>query len=58
MHDIIKREISAGNSPMAVAGSVIYLSAMNTGEKPRDFAREAGVSVNVCRKFNLDATLE
>jgi hypothetical protein len=34
MHDIIKREISAGKSPMAVAGSVIYLSAMNTGKNP------------------------
>ena len=46
MHDVIIREISAGKRPMAVAASVIYLSAMNTGENKtqRDIARAAGVS--------------
>ena len=46
MHDVIKREISAGKRPMALAASVIYLSAMNTGENKthRDIARAAGVS--------------
>ena len=46
MHDVIKREISAGKRPMALAASVIYLSAMNTGENKtqRDIARRAGVS--------------
>jgi hypothetical protein len=32
MHDVIKREISAGKRPMALAAYVIYLSAMNTAE--------------------------
>ena len=46
MHDVIKREISAGKRPMALAASVIYLSAMNTGENKtqRDIAQAAGVS--------------
>jgi transcription initiation factor TFIIB len=46
MHDVIKREISAGKRPMALAASVIYLSVMNTGENKtqRDIARAAGVS--------------
>jgi transcription initiation factor TFIIB len=46
MHDVIKREISAGKRPMTLAASVIYLSATKTGEnKPqRDIARAAGVS--------------
>jgi transcription initiation factor TFIIB len=46
MHDVIRREISAGKRPMALAASVIFLSAMNTGENKtqRDIARAAGVS--------------
>jgi transcription initiation factor TFIIB len=46
MHDVIKREISAGKRPMALAASVIYLSAMNSGENKtqRDIAQAAGVS--------------
>ncbi len=46
MHDVIKREISAVKRPMALAASVIYLSAMNTGENKtqRDIAQAAGVS--------------
>jgi transcription initiation factor TFIIB len=46
MHDVIKREISAGKRPMALAASVIDLSAMNTGENKtqRDIARAARVS--------------
>ena len=46
MHDVLKREISAGKRPMALAASVIFLSAMNTGENKtqRDIARAAGVS--------------
>jgi transcription initiation factor TFIIB len=46
MHDVIKREISAGKRPMALAASVIYLSAMDTAENKtqRDIARAAGIS--------------
>jgi transcription initiation factor TFIIB len=46
MHDVIKREISAGKRPMALAASVIFLSATNTRENKthRDIARAAGVS--------------
>ena len=46
MHDVIKREISAGKRPMALAASVIYLSAMDTAEykTQRDIARAAGIS--------------
>jgi transcription initiation factor TFIIIB Brf1 subunit/transcription initiation factor TFIIB len=43
MHDVIKREISAGKRPMALAASVIYLSAMDTAENKtqRDIAQAA-----------------
>ena len=46
MHDVIKREISAGKRPMALAASVIYLSAMDTAENKtqRDIAQAAGIS--------------
>jgi transcription initiation factor TFIIB len=46
MHDVIRREISAGKRPMALAASVIFLSAMNTGENKtqKDIAQAAGVS--------------
>ena len=32
MHDIIKSGLSAGKDPMGLAGSVIYMSSINTGE--------------------------
>ena len=40
MHDVIKREISAGKRPMALPASVIYLSAIDTAENKtqRDIA--------------------
>jgi transcription initiation factor TFIIB len=46
MHDVVKREISAGKRPMALAASVIYLSAMDTAENKtqRDIAVAAGIS--------------
>ena len=46
MHDVIKREISAGKRPMALAASVIYLSTMDTAENKtqRDIAVAAGIS--------------
>ena len=46
MHDVIKREISAGKRPMALAASVIYLSAIDTAENKtqRDIAVAAGIS--------------
>jgi transcription initiation factor TFIIB len=46
MYDVIKREISAGKRPMALAASVIYLSAMDTAENKtqRDIAVAAGIS--------------
>jgi transcription initiation factor TFIIB len=46
MYDVIKREISAGKRPMALAASVIYLSAIDTAENKtqRDIAQAAGVS--------------
>src|SRR5919205_3564182 len=44
MHDIIKSGISAGKDPMGLAGSVIYMSSLNTGESitQMDIADAAG----------------
>jgi transcription initiation factor TFIIB len=46
MHDIIKSGASAGKDPMGLAGSVIYMSSLNTGETitQMDIADAAGVT--------------
>ena len=46
MHDIIKSGVSAGKDPMGLAGSVIYMSSINTGETitQMDIADAAGVT--------------
>jgi len=46
MHDIIKKEISAGKDPMALAAAVLYLSCLKTDEKKiqRYIADAAGVT--------------
>ena len=46
MHDIIKSGLSAGKDPMGLAGSVIYMSSINTGETitQMDIADAAGVT--------------
>jgi transcription initiation factor TFIIB len=46
MHDIIKTGVSAGKDPMGLAGSVIYMSSINTGETitQMDIADAAGVT--------------
>jgi transcription initiation factor TFIIB len=46
MHDIIKSGASAGKDPMGLAGSVIYMSSINTGETitQMDIADAAGVT--------------
>jgi transcription initiation factor TFIIB len=46
MHDIIKSGASAGKDPMGLAGSVIYMSSLNTGESitQMDIADAAGVT--------------
>ncbi len=46
MHDIIKREISAGKDPMGLAAAVVYLSCLKTDEKKiqRYIADAAGVT--------------
>jgi transcription initiation factor TFIIB len=46
MHDIVKSGVSAGKDPMGLAGSVIYMSSINTGETitQMDIADAAGVT--------------
>jgi transcription initiation factor TFIIB len=46
MHNIIKSGVSAGKDPMGLAGSVIYMSSINTGETitQMDIADAAGVT--------------
>jgi transcription initiation factor TFIIB len=46
MHDIIKKEISAGKDPMGLAAAVVYLSCLKTDEKKiqRYIADAAGVT--------------
>jgi transcription initiation factor TFIIB len=46
MHDIIKKEISAGKDPMGLAAAVLYLSCLRTDEKKiqRYIADAAGVT--------------
>jgi transcription initiation factor TFIIB len=46
MHDIIQSGASAGKDPMGLAGSVIYMSSLNTGETvtQMDIADAAGVT--------------
>jgi transcription initiation factor TFIIB len=46
MHDIIKSGASAGKDPMGLAGSVIYMSSLNTGETvtQMNIADAAGVT--------------
>jgi transcription initiation factor TFIIB len=46
MHSIIKSGASAGKDPMGLAGSVIYMSSLNTGETitQMDIADAAGVT--------------
>jgi transcription initiation factor TFIIB len=46
MNDIIKSGASAGKDPMGLAGSVIYMSSLNTGETitQMDIADAAGVT--------------
>jgi transcription initiation factor TFIIB len=46
MHDIVKSGASAGKDPMGLAGSVIYMSSINTGETitQMDIADAAGVT--------------
>jgi transcription initiation factor TFIIB len=46
MHNIIKSGASAGKDPMGLAGSVIYMSSLNTGETitQMDIADAAGVT--------------
>jgi transcription initiation factor TFIIB len=57
MHDVTKREISAGKNPMGLAASVLYLSCLKTGEyrKQINFAEAAGVTEvtirNICRNL-------
>jgi transcription initiation factor TFIIB len=54
MHDIIKSGVSAGKDPMGLAGSVIYMSSINTGETitQMDIADAAGVTeVTIRNRF-------
>jgi transcription initiation factor TFIIB len=46
MHDIIKKEISAGKDPMGLAAAVVYLSCLKTDENKiqRYIAEAAGVT--------------
>jgi transcription initiation factor TFIIB len=46
MHGIIKSGVAAGKDPMGLAGSVIYMSSINTGEPitQMDIADAAGVT--------------
>jgi len=60
MNDVIKREISAGKRPMALAASIIYLSAVDTAENKtrKDIARaglaEGCYQTAYCRRdFNI-----
>jgi transcription initiation factor TFIIB len=55
MNDLIKREISAGKLPMALAGTVLYISCLNNGENKtqKDIAEAAGVTdVTLRNRFN------
>jgi transcription initiation factor TFIIB len=46
MHNVTKREISVGKNPMGLAASVLYISAMKTGESitQGDLSNAAGVT--------------
>src|SRR5919112_6232299 len=54
MHDIIKKEISAGKDPMGLAAAVLYLSCLKTDEDKiqRYIADSAGVTkVTITRRY-------
>jgi transcription initiation factor TFIIB len=56
MHDIIKSGASAGKDSIGVAGSVIYMSSLNTGETitQMDIADAAGVTEVTIRNIYKD----
>jgi transcription initiation factor TFIIB len=59
MHDIIKSGVSAGKDPMGLAGSVIYMSSINTGETitQMDIADAAGVTEVTIRNRYKDINI-
>jgi transcription initiation factor TFIIB len=52
MDDVVKKEISAGKDPMALAATVLYISCLKVGEKKtqKDISEAAGVTGVTIRK--------
>jgi transcription initiation factor TFIIB len=58
MDNVIKKEISAGKDPMALAATVLYISCLKAGEKKtqKDFSEAAGVTGVTIRKRMKELT--